>query len=247
MLSDEKFMERAKKFYLIKDTEGKYYTLDEYKEALGDTQKDKDDTHIWLYASDIVAQHAGIEEAIAKSYKVIHLNSPLAAHLTDRLERDLEKVRFARVDSDSIDRLIKKEDDMPSKLTEDEEKRLKEWVEAAVQSENYKVEIAHLSSNTSPIQIHVPEFMRRMKEMSATGGGYFGMTDMPETYQVVVNANHPLSGALLNTTDEAVRNENLKEALDLALLGQNLLHGAELSNFIKRTQRQLEEKLGIEA
>jgi len=245
MLSEEKFYDRAKKFFLLKDTDGAYHTIEEFKAKVENIQKNKEDNTIWLYASDLMAQHSGIEEAKAKGYHVLLLNSPLNAHLTDRLERDLEKVQFARVDSDSIDRIINKEDEAPSKLTEEQEKELLTMIESAMEKDKFKVEIAKLSSDAAPIQIHVPEFMRRMKEMSATGGGGFmGMTDFPETYQVVVNANHPLSELLLNKTEEE-RGESLVEAIDLALLGQNLLHGAALSTFIKRTQKQLEQKLGV--
>jgi molecular chaperone HtpG len=245
MLSEEKFYDRAKKFFLLKDTEGVYHTIEEFKEKVDNIQKNKEGNTIWLYASDLMAQHNGIEEAKTRGYQVLLLNSPLNAHLTDRLERDLEKVQFARVDSDSIDRIISKEDDIPSKLTEDQEKQLKELIESAMDKDKFKVEVAKLNSDAAPIQIHVPEFMRRMKEMSSTGGGGFmGMTDFPETYQVVVNANHPMSEALLSSS-EAEREESLNEAIDLALLGQNLLHGAALSKFIKRTQKQLEIKLGV--
>ena len=242
MLTEEKFFEKAKKFYLLKDTTGRFYTLDEYQTELGKLHEDKDGNQIWLYASDVTAQHTGIEQAQERGYKVLEMKSPLASHLLDKFERDLKNTRFARVDSDAIDQLIKKDDQMPALLTEEQEKDLKTWTEAELETSKFQVKVERLSSQDGPIQIFVPEFMRRMKEMSATGGGFMGMGDFPETYELSVNANHHLCGKLFGLSPEA-RTESLRELIDLAKLQQNLLHGAELSAFIKRTRTQLEDKL----
>lgn len=240
MLTEDKFNEKAKKFYLLKDSEGSYHTLEEYKDLLGKLHEDKDGNNIWLYASDAEAQHEGIEQARASGYKVLILNTPLSSHLIQRMEGDLEKVRFARVDSDSIDNLIKKDEAMPSKLSEEQEKQVKEWVESKMEKDKFQIKVDSLSSTSAPLQVIVPEFMRRMKEQSMTGGGMMGMTDLPESYEVLVNANHPLIGQVM-TQEERARETTLQELIDLALLGQNLLHGAALSGFISRQRERLEE------
>lgn len=239
MLTEEKFNEKAKKFFLLKDTEGTYHTIEEFEKLIGKSQENKDGQNIWLYASDLKAQHEGIEQAKALSYKVLLLDTPLSSHLIQRLEGDLEKVSFARVDSDSIDNLIKKEDEMPSKLSEDQEKKLKENIESMLDKSKFNVKVNSLSSDTAPVQVIVPEFMRRMKEQSMTGGDMMGLGDFPETYDVIVNSNHPLTETLATSENES-QEEVIRELVDLALLGQNLLHGAELSSFIKRQRSKLE-------
>lgn len=239
MLTEEKFNEKAKKFFLLKDTEGTYHTIEEFEKLIGKSQENKDGQNIWLYAYDLKAQYEGIEQAKALLYKVLLLDTPLSSHLIQRLEGDLEKVSFARVDSDSIDNLIKKEDEMPSKLSEDQEKKLKENIESMLDKSKFNVKVNSLSSDTAPVRVIVPEFMRRMKEQSMTGGGMMGLGDFPETYDVIVNSNHPLTETLATSENES-QEEVIRELVDLALLGQNLLHGAELSSFIKRQRSKLE-------
>lgn len=238
MLTEDKFNEKAKKFYLLKTTDGDFHTIEDFKEHIGKKHEDKDGKNIWLYAADIKAQHEGIQQAKAMGYEVLLMETPLSSHLIQRLEADLENVQFARVDSDSIDQLIKKEDALPSKLSEEQEKHLKEMVEGAVEKEKFQVEVKSLSSESAPVQIVVPEFMRRMKEQSMTGGGMMGLTDLPESYTVLVNGNHPISEKLLSEDGDS-KETLLQEVVDLALLGQNLLHGQALSDFIKRHREQL--------
>ena len=235
MLSEEKFFDKAKKFALYPTVDGSFYTFEEFIEKTKDLQKDKDDNHIILYAANKDAQHSYIQDAKAKGYEVLLLDSPIVSHLMQKLETSEEKVRFTRVDSDHIDNLIKKDDTVISKLSDEEKETLKPMIEGNVPSETYTVQLEAMDSEASPFLITVPEFMRRMKEMSATGGGMMGMGNMPEMYNLVVNTNHPLVSEILNTKTEKKRNRLIKQSFDLAKLSQNLLHGEELTNFIKRS------------
>ena len=236
MLSEEKFFDKAKKFALYPTVDDTYFTYDELIEKTKDSQTDKDDNHILLYAANKEAQHSYIEAAKAKGYEVLLLDSPIVSHLMQKLETSGEKVRFARVDADHIDNLIKKDDTTISKLSDEEKEKLKPMIEAAVPAETYTVQLEAMDSNASPFMITVPEFMRRMKEMQATGGGgMFGMSNMPDMYNLVVNTNHELVSEILNTKTEKKQQRLIKQAFDLAKLSQNLLHGEDLTNFIKRS------------
>ena len=236
MLSEEKFFDKAKKFALYPTVDETYFTYDELIEKTKDSQTDKDDNHILLYAANKEAQHSYIEAAKAKGYEVLLLDSPIVSHLMQKLETSGEKVRFARVDADHIDNLIKKDDTTISKLSDEEKEKLKPMIEAAVPAETYTVQLEAMDSNASPFMITVPEFMRRMKEMQATGGGgMFGMSNMPDMYNLVVNTNHELVSEILNTKTEKKQQRLIKQAFDLAKLSQNLLHGEDLTNFIKRS------------
>ena len=236
MLSEEKFFDKAKKFALYPTVDETYFTYDELIEKTKDSQTDKDDNHILLYAANKEAQHSYIEAAKAKGYEVLLLDSPIISHLMQKLETSGEKVRFARVDADHIDNLIKKDDTTISKLSDEEKEKLKPMIEAAVPAETYTVQLEAMDSNASPFMITVPEFMRRMKEMQATGGGgMFGMNNMPDMYNLVVNTNHELVSEILNTKTEKKQQRLIKQAFDLAKLSQNLLHGEDLTNFIKRS------------
>ena len=235
MLSEEKFFDKAKKFALYPTVDNAYFTFEELIEKTKDTQKDKDDTHIILYAANKDAQHSYIQDAKAKGYEVLLLDSPIVSHLMQKLETSEEKIRFTRVDADHIDNLIKKDDTVISKLSDEEKEKLKPMIEGNVPAEKYTVQLEAMDSDASPFLITVPEFMRRMKEMSATGGGMMGMGNLPEMYSLVVNTNHPLVGEILNTKTEKKRNRLIKQSFDLAKLSQNLLHGEELTNFIKRS------------
>ncbi len=236
MLSEEKFFDKAKKFALYPTVDETYFTYDELIEKTKDSQTDKDDNHILLYAANKEAQHGYIEAAKAKGYEVLLLDSPIISHLMQKLETSGEKVRFARVDADHIDNLIKKDDTTISKLSDEEKEKLKPMIEAAVPAETYTVQLEAMDSNASPFMITVPEFMRRMKEMQATGGGgMFGMSNMPDMYNLVVNTNHELVSEILNTKTEKKQQRLIKQAFDLAKLSQNLLHGEDLTNFIKRS------------
>ncbi|WP_026713141.1 molecular chaperone HtpG [Flavobacterium daejeonense] len=236
MLSEDKFYEKAGAFVLYPTVNDKYYTLDELKENLKDKQTDKDGKLVVLYAGNKEAQHSYIEIAEEKGYEVLLLDSPIISHLIQKLENDNQNVTFVRVDSDHIDNLIKKDETPISKLSEDEQNNLKTAVEAVVNKQTYTVQLEALDSQAAPFMITQPEFMRRMKEMSQTGGGgMFGMGNMPEMYNLVINTNSPLASTILNTEDKANQKHLVKQALDLAKLSQNLLKGEALTTFVKRS------------
>lgn len=234
MLTEDKFFDKAEKFSLYKNTIDEYFTFEEYTEKIKEAQTDKDGNLIYLYAAHKEGQHAYIERAKEKGYDVLILDSPIISHLIQKLESKNTNIRFARVDSDSIDKLIKKDEEMPSKLTDTEQETLKTVVEGAVNKEKYTVQLESMSSNDNPFMITMPEFMRRMKEMSMSGGGGF-YGELPETYNLVVNTNHELSSKILGESDAEKQKGLIKQATDLAMLSQNLLHGEDLTNFIKRS------------
>lgn len=236
MLSEPKFYEKAGAFSLYPTVKDKYYTLDELKENLKDKQTDKDGKLILLYASDKDAQHSYIAEAEEKGYEVLLLDSPIVSHLIQKLEADNENLTFTRVDSDHIDNLIKKEDAQISKLSDEEKDKLKGVLEEIVPKATYTVQLEAMDSHAAPFRITQPEFMRRMKDMSKTGGGgMFGMGNFPEMYNLIVNTNHELTGTILNSEDKTQQEALVKQALDLAKLSQNLLKGEELTAFVKRS------------
>ncbi|MBF00575.1 molecular chaperone HtpG [Flavobacterium coralii] len=236
MLSEPKFYEKAGAFSLYPTVKDKYYTLDELKENLKDNQTDKDGKLILLYASDKDAQHSYIAEAEEKGYEVLLLDSPIVSHLIQKLEADNENLTFTRVDSDHIDNLIKKEDAQISKLSDEEKDKLKGVLEEIVPKATYTVQLEAMDSHAAPFRITQPEFMRRMKDMSKTGGGgMFGMGNFPEMYNLIVNTNHELTGTILNSEDKTQQEALVKQALDLAKLSQNLLKGEELTAFVKRS------------
>ena len=235
MLSEPKFYEKAGDFVLYPTTEDKYYTLAELKENLKDNQTDKNGKLVVLYASNKDTQHSYIDIAKEKGYQVLLLDSPIVSHLIQKLEADNENLTFARVDADHIDKLIQKEEETISKLSDDEKEKLKTSIETVVPKENYTVQLENLDSNASPFIITQPEFMRRMKEMSASGGGgMFGMGNFPDMYNLVVNTNSELATTILNSQEDAQK-DLVKQALDLAKLSQGLLKGEELTAFVKRS------------
>jgi molecular chaperone HtpG len=234
MLSEEKFFEKAKSFALYPTVGGKFYTFEELQEKLKPAQTDKDGNLIILYASDADEQHGFVEEAQDKGYEVLLMDSPIVAHLMQKLEGANDKVRFSRVDADSIDKLIQKDEDQISKLSDDEQKKLKEIIEGLVPKEKYTIQLEALDSKSNPFIITQPEFMRRMKDMQKTGGGGFmGMSNFPEMYNLVVNTNNDLMKKILSAKTK--RDEYVSQALDLAKLSQNLLQGKDLTQFIKRS------------
>lgn len=237
MLSEDKFFDKAKKFALYPTVNDTYFTYDELVEKTKDVQTDKDGNHVILYAANKDAQHSYIEDAKAKGYEVLLLDSPIIPHLMQKLETSAgdAKIQFKRVDADHVDNLIKKDDTVISKLSDEEKEKLKPVIEGAVNNSSYTVQLEAMDSSSSPFIITVPEFMRRMKEMQATGGGgMMGMGNMPEMYNLVVNTNHELVSDILNA-DESKQKDLVSQAFDLAKLSQNLLHGEELTNFIKRS------------
>jgi molecular chaperone HtpG len=236
MLSEPKFYEKAGDFVLYPTVDGKYYTLAELKEAITANQTDKNGKLVVLYASNKDAQHSYIEIAAAKGYEVLLLDSPIVSHLIQKLESDNENLTFTRVDSDHIDKLIQKEDTQISKLSEEESTQLKTVLEEIVPKANYSVQLEPMDSQAAPFMITQPEFMRRMKEMSQTGGGgMFGMGNFPEMYNLVVNTNSDLATTILNTSDKSAQESLVKQALDLAKISQGLLKGEELTAFVKRS------------
>ena len=236
MLSEPKFYEKAGDFVLYPTTEDKYFTLAELKEAITANQTDKNGKLVVLYASNKEAQHSYIDSALAKGYQVVLLDSPIVSHLIQKIEADNENLTFARVDADSIDKLIQKDEVQISKLSEEEQNNLKSVLEELVPKANYTVQIEPMDSSAAPFMITQPEFMRRMKEMSATGGGgMFGMGNFPDMYNLVVNSNSTLATTILQTEDQTAKELLVKQALDLAKISQGLLKGEELTAFIKRS------------
>ncbi|TMM56001.1 molecular chaperone HtpG [Maribacter algarum] len=236
MLSEDKFFEKADNFALYPAVDGSFYTFEELQEKIKDNQTDKDDKLVILYASDKEAQHSYIEAAKGKGYEVLLMDSPIVGHLMQKLETSKEKVSFARVDADHLDNLIKKEDTQISKLSDEEKEKLKADLESTIENKSYTVQLEAMDSDASPFIITEPEFMRRMKEMQQTGGGgMFGMGNMPEMYNLIVNTNHELVGEILNTKTTKKKERLINQSLDLARLSKGLLKGEELTEFIKRS------------
>jgi molecular chaperone HtpG len=235
MLSEDKFFEKAEKFALYPTTDGEYFTFDELKEAVKDHQTDKDDKLVVLYASNEEDQHSYIVQAKNKGYKVLILDSPIISHLIQKLEGSNENVTFARVDGDTIENLIKKEEATVSKLSDEEKETLKPMIEEVVKEGGYTVQLEALDSQSLPFVLTQPEFMRRMKEMQQTGGGGMMMGNMPDMFNLVVNTNHELVGQILTTKTSKKRERLIQQALDLARLSQNQLKGEALTQFIQRS------------
>jgi len=235
MLSEEKFFEKADAFALYPTVDGTYYTFEELKEKISSTQTDKDDKLVVLYASDKEAQHSYIEAAKEKGYEVLLLDSPIVGHLLQKLETSKENLSFARVDADHLDNLIKKEDTKISKISEEEKEKLKTQIEEVLGEKGYTVQLEAMDSQAAPFIITEPEFMRRMKEMQQTGGGMFGMGNMPDMFNLVVNTNHELVSEILNTKTAKKRARLINQSLDLARLSKGLLKGEALTKFIKRS------------
>jgi molecular chaperone HtpG len=236
-LTDDKFAEKAKSFSLVKTTDGNYYTIEELKEKVAPIQTDKDDKVIFLYTPDAEEQFSLVKKATERGYEVLVLNSPLASHWISKTEQSFEKVSFARVDADSLDNLIKKTEEIPSKLSKDDEEKVKGVFEGVVNKEKFTVQIQSMSSDEAPIIVTQPEFIRRMMEQQKMGGGgFFGA--FPETYNLVVNANHETISSIL-AKDEAGQQESAKYLANLALLSQGMLKGEALDSFIEHSLKNL--------
>ena len=239
MVTEDKFFDRAKKFALVRSAvDQKSYTVNEYLDKISTLQTDKDGQRVVLYASNEEAQHSHIEAAKAEGYDVIVLDSPIAGHWIQKIETSEEKVRFARVDSDMLEKLIPKEGENTCLLSDSDQESLKGHIEGALSDSRYTVRVEALSSDAAPMMVTIPEFMRRMKEMSMTGGGMMGMGDLPEAYDLVVNGNHPLAQKILSSDDES-RTDLIAQAKDLALLQQGMLTGDALTAFVKRATERL--------
>ena len=240
MLRDEKFCERAMKFTLLKNTDGKYFSIDDYRKAIEPAQTDKDKKLIFLYATDSEKQYFFIDAAKNQGYDVLLMDCELDSHFVNLLESKLENVRFARVDSDSVDKLIQKEDEVKLELSEDDKKSLDEMFKSVLpQGNEYTVEARNLGETAVPVLITQNEFMRRYREMSAMGGGMNFYGSIPESYNIIVNMQNPLVAKIWN--DRAVEGDNdlLRQVVDLALLSNGMLKGKDLSDFVARSEKLL--------
>ena len=236
MLSEEKFYEKAKDFGLVKNTEGKCFTIDEYQKHIETNQTDKDNNKIWLYASDPAKQDGFITAAIDKGYDVLVFDTPIDSHFINHMETKLENTQIKRVDADNVDKLVDKDEKRELIISEEDKTSLLGVFEKSIGNPSYKVSIEPLAPTDAPVTVTMPEFMRRMKEMQATGGGGFNMFgSMPDSYDVSVNGNHPLADKIISAKMDKTKEKVAKQAFDLALLSQGLLQGKDLTEFIKRS------------
>ena len=242
MLTEEKFCERAMKFALLKNTDDQYFSLDDYREKIAPLQTDKDKNVCYLYANDAEEQHAYIAKAKAKAkgYDVLLMDSVLTPHWVNLLEQKKEKSRFVRVDADTVEKLIAHEDSIPEKLSKEEQEKLKPIIEAEVDKKKYTVQMESLESDDAPMLITQSEWMRRYKEMAQTSGGGMGFYgEMPESYNLVVNVNHPLIEQVLHEEDADKQKQLVHQLTDLALLANGLLKGEALTEFVKRSIKMI--------
>jgi molecular chaperone HtpG len=237
IVSDEKFYERAKDFALLKNVDKQYFTLNEYKDKVSPNQTDKDKNLVYLYTSDKDKQDSFIQSAKNKSYDVLLLDGVLDNHFINSLEQKLEKTQVKRVDSDVVEKLIDHDIKLESVLSSDEQEKIKGIFEKAINNTNMKVAVEPLSTEDLPVVITMSEWMRRMKDMAKMGGGggMSFMGTMPDNYNVAINGNHSIAKRVLKADSEELQIKLAKQAYDLALLSQNMLTGAELTNFIKRS------------
>ena len=238
-LTDEKFYDKIKDFYLLKNTEGKYFTIEEYRNMVSALQTDKNGNIVMLYAANADDQHVYIANAKEKGYDVLLMTGFLDTHFINMLEQKLEKVRFTRVDANVVDKLIEKEDDTHvSKLSDDQQKQLKEYFEKQVNAQMFTPEVASLSETDLPVTVTQNEFMRRFKDMEKVSGqqGFYGGFDH---YNLVINGNHPLATRILDEKDDDKRTKLVQQMVDLAMLSQNILTGEKLSEFVKRSYELL--------
>ena len=236
IVSDEKFAEKAKEFALLKNTDKKYFTLKEYEEKVKPNQTDKDKNVVYLYTSDAGKQDSFIQIAKNRAYDVLVLDGVLDSHYINHLEQKLEKTQLRRVDSDTIDKLIAKDEAVASLLSKEEEESVKGIFEKAINNKAMILAVESLSPADLPVTITMSEWMRRMKDMARTGGGGMSfMGTMPDTYNVAINGNHALVQKILKAETEEDKTKLAKQVYDLALLSQNMLTGADLTNFIKRS------------
>jgi molecular chaperone HtpG len=241
MLTEDKFFDKAQDFMLYPTVDGNYHTFAELKEKLAAAQTDKDDKLVLLYASNKEEQHSYIAAAKDKGYEVLLLDSPIISHLIQKLETSEEKISFARVDGDHIDNLIKKDEQAISKLSDQEKETLKTFLTETIPAEKFSVQLEAMDSKSNPFIITEPEFMRRMKEMQQNGGGggMFGMGNMPDMYNLIVNTNHELVSEILNTKTAKKKQRLVNQALDLAKLSKGLLKGEDMTAFINRSYEMI--------
>ncbi len=242
MITEDKFYEKSDKFAMYPTTDNKFFLWNELEEKIKQNQTDKDGKLVILYATNIDEQYSYIQAAKDKGYEVLLLDSPIVPHVIQKLESTKDKITFARVDADHLNNLIKKDEPIISKLNDTEKESLKKDIETAVNDQKFTVQLEDLASDDAPFVITQPEFMRRMKDMQATGGGgIFGMGNFPEMYNLVVNSNSDFASELLKSEDSDSKNAKIKYALDLAKLSQNLLKGKDLNEFIAKSYEQLKK------
>nr|WP_316804849.1 molecular chaperone HtpG [Pedobacter nototheniae] len=234
MISEEKFYDKAKDFALVGNTKNELFTLPEYKEKVAPLQTDKNGTVVYLYTNDASKQDAFIQSANKKDYDVLVLDSPIDNHFINQLEQKLEKTSIKRVDSSVADKLIEKDEVNEHVLSEDQVKEVTTIFEKAITKPGMQVEIVALNPDELPVTITMDEFMRRMKDMAAMGGGMGFYGQMPDSYKVAINGNHKLISKILKS-DADEQNTLAKQAVDLALLAQGMLTGAELTAFVSRS------------
>ncbi|MDG1277431.1 MAG: molecular chaperone HtpG [Algoriphagus sp.] len=240
MISEEKFYEKGKDFALLKNTNGEFFTIEEYQSKVKPVQTDKNEQTIFLYATDLDKQDGFIQSANKKDYDVLVMDSPIDSHFIQNLESKLEKTQLKRVDADVAEKLIQKDDTYANLLTEEQSKAVKELFEKAIDNKTYTVEVEGLSPEEMPVTITMEEFMRRMKEMAQTGGGamsFYGA--LPDAYKVAINGNHPMIDKILKAESEEEKTKLAKQSFDLALLAQGLLTGKDLTAFVKRSVEML--------
>ena len=239
MIADPKFFERAEKFMLVKDTDGIYYTLEEYKKHIEENQKNKDNRLVYLYATNADEQYSNIENAKSKGYSVLMLDGILDSHFISTLEQKYGDCSFARVDSASIDKLIEKEDEnKESKLNDEQKENIKKAFDNIIDKVTYHIEFSNLGEDDAPVEVIQNEFMRRMKEMSAMGGGMQMWGTMPDSYTLMLNVNNPVIAGLADKDEESQKN-TIKQLYDLARLSKNLLKGKDLNEFVKRSFNEI--------
>lgn len=243
MITDEKFCEKALKFALLKNTEGKFFKLEDYRKAIEENQKDKDGKTVFLYCTDATAQYKYVEAAKSKGYDVLVFDCPLDAHYVGLLESKTKDSIFKRVDSDATDRLIAREEVSKYEISEEDSKKVTSVFEEILPKEyKYTVTVENLGQNEAPVVITQSEFMRRYRDMAALGGGMNFYGEMPESYNIAVNAQSPIIAKIAGDAGIAsvtADNKLLKQVVDLALLSNNMLKGKALSDFIKRSEELL--------
>ena len=240
MISEDKFYDKAKDFALFENLDGKFFTINEFKDHVKDNQTDKDKNVVFLYTNDVEKQDSFIQSAKKRNYEVLKMGDVIDTHFVNNIEHKLEGISLKRVDSDNIDKLIDKAEKTESVLSNEEQEKLKAIYEKAIENKSYTFSNEALPVDELPLTVTLPEFMRRMKEMSQMGGGMPMMGQMPDNYNASINTNHPVNGKILKLEKEEEQIELAKQAFDLALLSQNMLKGSSLTNFVNRSLKILE-------
>ena len=236
MISEDKFYDKSKDFALLKNTANEYFTLNEYRDKVAPLQTDKDEQVVYLYTTDSGKQDAYIQNALNRDFDVLLMDTVIDHHFVNFLEQKLEKTQLKRVDADTMDKLIDKDENLESVLTDDEKEKVKSIFDDAVNNEQMNIKVESLSPEDLPVTITMNEFMRRMKDMARNGGGgYAMMGNMPDQFELTVNGNHPLIGKILRSKKAEKKKQLAKQAYDLAMLSQNMLSGNDLTQFIRRS------------